>query len=297
MDIRQLKYFLAIVQEGQFTKAAKRLNISQPPLSQQIKQLEEEIGLELFKRGSRFVEMTEAGNILRVRAEQIVDHVESTRKELNDFKNAEHGMLKIGTVASSGAFVLPKYINDFHDKYPDVTFQIWEGDTYKIMDLLNNGIVDIGIVRTPFRSDKFNYMFHPFDSGYSPMVAVFKGKWDIKSNLDCITLDILKGMPLIVNKRYENEIIKCCKAKGFVPNILCRSDDIRSMISLANSGVGIAILPKFTANDTEYGDMRHIDINEDSLKTKTLMIWLKNTYLSLAAQNFINNTTGLKNYT
>lgn len=296
MDIRQLKYFLAIVQEGQFTKAAKKLNITQPPLSQQIKQLEDEIGMQLFIRESRSVILTEAGNILRIRAEQILNLMESATKELSDFKNAEQGTLKIGSVASSGAFILPKYISDFHEKYPDVTFQTWEGDTYKILELLNNGVIDIGIVRSPFPTENYNCMFCPADSYCNPMVAVFNEKWNIKHNSDSITLDMLKNMQLIINKRYENIILQSCKEKGFIPNILCRCDDIRSMLSLAKSGVGIAIIPKLIATDTEYGNMKHIDIDESTLRTKTVMIWLKNTYLSMPAQNFIKNTSELKLY-
>lgn len=294
MDIRQLKYFLAIVQEGQFTKAAKKLNITQPPMSQQIKQLEDEIGMQLFIRESRSVILTEAGNILRVRAEQILNLVESTTKELSDFKNAEQGTLKIGTVASSGAFILPKYISDFHDKYPDVTFQILEGDTYKIMELLNNGIVDIGIVRSPFPKENYNCMFSPPDSYSNPMVAVFDQKWDIKTKSKSIKLNVLKSKPLIINKRYENYIVQSCKAEGFMPNILCRSDDVRSMLSLAKSAIGIAIIPKLTTTEAEYENMKHLDIDEDTLITKTAIIWLKNTYLSTVAKNFINNTSKLK---
>lgn len=149
MDIRQLRYFITIAEEGNITKAARRLHIAQPPLSQQLKLLEEELGVKLVERGSRQIQLTDAGKILRHRAEQVVELVDSTIKELKDFNEGLQGTLSVGTVPSSGSTLLPERIYNFHENYPGVSFQIWEGDTYRILDLLNNGVIEIGIVRTP----------------------------------------------------------------------------------------------------------------------------------------------------
>lgn len=102
MDIRQLKYFLTITEEEQITAAARRLRIAQPPLSQQMKGLEDELGITLFKRGPRHIQLTDAGKLLANRARQILELSDSTVREIDDFKRGLKGTLSIGTVSSSG---------------------------------------------------------------------------------------------------------------------------------------------------------------------------------------------------
>ena len=106
MDIRQLTYFMVIAEEGQITAAARRLHMAQPPLSQQMKALEEELGVQLLQREPRSVTLTDAGEILYRRARQIVTLTDSTRREIADFKNGLRGTLSIGTVSSSGSVIL-----------------------------------------------------------------------------------------------------------------------------------------------------------------------------------------------
>lgn len=283
MDLRQLEYFLAVAEEGQFTKAARRLNISQPPLSQQIKLLEDELGVLLFERGGRHSKLTEAGNMLYVRSKQIFDLVDSAKKELSDFKKSQHGTLRIGTVASSGAFLLPQYISSFHKQYPDVSYQIIEGETHYILEILNKGLIDIGFVRTPFKLDMYNHVYESKAS--KPMIALYTNTNDLESKNKKIKLDMLKSKPLIINSRYEKNILEACKKYDFKPNIICKCDDIRSILKLVNSGLGIAIAPYI--NENEFDNLNYKIIDEDSLKSKTYLIWLKGSYLSIPAQNFI----------
>lgn len=283
MDLRQLEYFLAVAEEGQFTRAARRLNISQPPLSQQVKLLEEELGVVLFERGGRYSKLTEAGNMLFIRSKQIFDLVDCTKKELSDFKKSQHGTLKIGTVASSGAFLLPKYISSFHQQYPDVSYQIIEGETHYILEILNKGLIDIGFVRTPFKLDMYNHVYE--SNATKPMVALYKDANTIENKNKNIKLDVLKDKPLIINSRYEKNILEACKRYDFKPNIICKCDDIRSILRLVTSGLGIAIAPFI--GKSEFDDLNYKIIDEDSLKSKTYLIWLKGSYLSISAQNFI----------
>lgn len=284
-----MRYFLAIANEGQFTKAAERLNISQPPLSQQIKQLEEELGVQLLERGGRHIKLTEAGNIFRVRAEQILDLADSVKKELNDLNQGQQGTLKIGTVASSSAFILPGYISSFHEKYPEVTFQIWEGDSYRITELVNKGVADVGIVRTPFNTEIYNYVFQPRDTPGDPMTAVFSEKWLLQESNARIGLRVLKGKPLIIHQRYEQIIVDACSRLGFKPKIFCQSDDTQSMLNWAVIGLGIALVPKAAILSIGMNGIQYRDIDEESLTTRTVIIWLKNSYLSAVARNFIQS--------
>ena len=119
MDIRKLRYFLAVAEEGQITKAAQRLHMAQPPLSQQLKQLETELGVRLIERsGSRKIKLTAAGQALRIRAEQMMELAQKTAKELKDIEEGTQGTLPVGITASWDATFLPKKINAFHEQYP-----------------------------------------------------------------------------------------------------------------------------------------------------------------------------------
>lgn len=283
MDIRQLRYFITIAEEGNITKAARRLHIAQPPLSQQLKLLEEELGVKLVERGSRKIQLTDAGKILRHRAEQVVELVDSTVKELKDFNEGLQGTLSVGTVPSSGSTLLPERIYNFHESYPGVTFQIWEGDTYRILDLLNNGVIEIGIVRTPINSEFFEIIYLPDE----PMVVATRGDRYWEEEQKSICLEELKDKPLIIDRRFEKMIVDSCEKSGFEPKILCKSDDARSILLWADTGIGIAIVPKAAMGLIPSTNLKYKEIDESSLETQTAIIWMKNRYLSSAAKHFL----------
>lgn len=285
MDIRQLRYFMVVAQEGQFTRAAERLHMAQPPLSQQIKQLEEELGVVLLKRGGRHVELTQAGQALLARAEQILELVGSAKKEMEDLQRGSQGTISIGTVSSCGAYLLPKSICDMHDKYPEVRFQIWESDTYRIMELVDRGIVDVGFVRTPFSLEAYDHIY--LSGGErDPMTAIFSEKWACSLTGD-IALEELKGFQLLVHRRYESMISEACEKLGFQPDILCKGDEMRSIISWAELGLGVAVIPKPPEITLQNTSLRYHDISCTSLETMTAAIWPKSAYLPKLIRNFI----------
>lgn len=283
MDIRQLKYFLTIVEEEQITGAAKKLHISQPPLSQQLKLLEEELGIKLIERGSRRIKLTEAGELLRIKAEQILELTDSTIKELNDFNKGLVGTLKIGAVSSSGATLLPDRIQKFNEKYPGIKFEIWESNTYKVLELINSGVIEIGIVRTPFNIENYNSIcLHK-----EPMVAAYaKDIFGDKAEKS-IPLGELMNFPLIIYRRFEKLIFQCFHNIGLEPNILCKTDDARTTLLWAASGIGTAIVPRSAIELIPGANLSYKEIDEPSLITQIAAIWMKNGYLSSSAKHFL----------
>ena len=153
MDIKQLINFITIVEEGNITKAAQKLHISQPPLSNQLKALEAELGVKLIERGSRKVTLTDVGNLLYKRGKDMVNVFESTLNEVEDFKSGIEGVLKIGAVSTCNQFIPNELISSYAKQYPKVKFELYEGNTYEVVDMIERGIVDIGVVRTPFNSE------------------------------------------------------------------------------------------------------------------------------------------------
>ena len=283
MDIKQLKYFYMIAEEGQITSAAKKLHIAQPPLSYQLKNLEEELGVKLVERGSRNIKLTDAGLILYKRAEQILSLTKSTVDELKDFKQGTHGTLSLGTVSSSGASLLDSRLSRFHKKYPFINFEIHEGNTFKLLEALHKGVIEIAIVRTPFNNSGINSILLPKE----PMVAamVKNLSW---TDSNVISVKELKNKPLIFYRRFERLIFKVCEDSNFQPTVFCKNDDARTSLLWANSGLGIAIVPKSSIKLIGSSDIIFKEINNEELSTQIAIIWSKTGYLSYSGKNFLN---------
>lgn len=285
MDIKQLKYFLAIIEEGSITKAAERLHIAQPPLSHQLKLLEDELDIKLIERTTKKFQITGAGEILQYRAEQILELIRTTVKELKSYNKEFQGTLSVGTVPSSGSVILSELLCTFHKKYPGLNFQIREGDTYRIIELLTRGIIDIGIVRTPFNSEIFESICLPND----PMVAVTNGDIFWEESQKSISISNLIDKPLIVDRRFETMIVTSCKKMGFRPRILCECDDARSILLYSGTGMGVGIIPKPAIGLISNSNLKYKEIDELSLETRTTVLWLKNRHLSNIAKEFLQN--------
>lgn len=285
MDIRQLSYFIAIVEEGSISKAAKKLHIAQPPLSHQLKLLEDELGVKLVERNTRKLKITNVGELLSHRAKQVLDLIDTTIKEVHDLNSGIQGTLSIGTVSSAGATLLPEHINKFQLKYPLINFEILDEDTNKIIELLKNGVIDIGFIRTPFNDEMLESICLPVE----PMVAIgTELHWNMETEKH-ICLDKLKTKPLIVQKRYEKLIVELCQKSGFEPRILCKSNDIRTILLWARNGIGLAIIPKNCVELISNTNLKYTEINEPSLNVGTAIIWMKNRYLSSVAKHFLES--------
>jgi DNA-binding transcriptional LysR family regulator len=283
MDIRQLKYFLAIAEEGQITSAARKLQMAQPPLSQQLRLLEEELGVKLVERGPRSIQLTDAGIILRNRAQQILELTDSTTREISDFAKGLKGSLSIGTVSSSGATLLQDRLLEFHHIYSDVKFEIHEGNTYMILDLLNKGIIEIGIVRTPFNSTSLECVY----AGSEPMIAVMTPHYDWTGGTTSIDIGELENKSLIIYRRFEQLIRETCLENGFVPDVFCINDDARTTLLWANAGLGIGIVPKSAFELANHGNLIYKEIRCEALHTRVAAVWIKDKYLSSLATKFI----------
>ena len=148
MEIKDMRAFYAIVEEGNISHAAQRLDIAQPALSRQMKRLETSLGVQLFERGSRRIRLTDAGRVLYSRVEHILGMVDGTVREITEIGSGIAGSIQLGTITTSGALLLPELISEFHRRYPQVTYQIWEAEGARILELLDNRVIEIAITRT-----------------------------------------------------------------------------------------------------------------------------------------------------
>ncbi|MGB4437720.1 MAG: LysR family transcriptional regulator [Sedimentibacter sp.] len=278
----QLTYFKAIAEEGSITKAADRVHVPQPYLSNQLKNMEHELGVKLAIRSTRKFQLTDAGKHFFERATQILELMNTTSKELESYETGLQGTLKIGTLATSAAILLSDSIQKFHKKYPNVKFEIRNMVTQRIQESLKIGTIELGIIRTPFNTDDFD----SFNLPEQPMVAVQNTEY--KNNKNIIPLRELSKKPLLVNYRFESMIVNACHSAGFEPNILCNVDDTRLILLWTNSGMGTAIIPKDWINILPELNLYYREINDPTLKTSSAVIWTKNHTLSSVARNFLD---------
>ncbi|WP_366777521.1 LysR substrate-binding domain-containing protein [uncultured Clostridium sp.] len=257
--------------------------LSQPPLSSQIKLLEKELNLKLMERGPRNITLTRAGKLLYKRTKNIINLTEATKKELEDLENGLEGNFALGTNSSSGSILLSKRMIEFHKTCPGVNFQIHEGNTYELLELLNSGIIEVAIVRTPFKMDNVKGIFLEEE----PMVAVMSqnNKW--KFGKEKINLKDIEAKPIITYRRLKDIIISSCSKEGFKPNIFCENDDARTSLMWAKAGLGIAIIPKSALNLIGSEGLIYKFIDNDNLKTRIGAVWMKDRYLSAIASSFL----------
>lgn len=280
MDIKQLGYFVAIAEEGSISAAAKKLHISQPPLSHQLKLLENELGVQLVERGARRIALTDAGVILYKRANSILELTDAAVRELNDFSEKPNGTLRLGTTSSSDPALLKKRMVEYTAAYPSVHFEIHEGNTFQLIELLASGVIEIAIARTPFHAENTEHIALENE----PMIAAGNSRFLSEFQNGSIQLKDLQDKPLILYRRFEKLILTACKSAGFKPNIFCINDDARTSLTWANAGLGVAIIP---CSMRTYVECTYKIISEQSIESRVTAIWRNDRYLSAAAKSFL----------
>ncbi len=283
MNLKQLEYFVAIAEEQQISAAAKKLHIAQPPLSYQLKLLEEELGTVLVKRGLKKSELTDAGKLLYSRAEQILAMASATAREVESYGKGMRGVLSIGAITSCGGTVPNQQMLEFTENYPDIRFEIREGNTFSIIDMLEKGIIDVGIVRTPFPNDRLHCRF----AALEPMTALMTADRVCGQDQDSVTLQELSEQPLIIYRRFETLIQGAFADEGITPFVCCINEDARTTYTWALKGFGVGIIPKSILTVLNPTGLVCKDIVSDRLMTQIAIIWEKDRYLSPLAQRFI----------
>lgn len=288
MDMRQLKYFNTIAEEGQITRAAKKLHIAQPPLSQSLKGLEKELGVQLFERNGRQMELTQAGQVLHQKASLLFDMFDDVVNEVAATAAGVSGQLAIGSVKSSFKHVADK-IAYFEEHFPGVTFDIRDGDSYKLSEMLKARDIDIAIVRLPIQLDDFDIVHLP-DERY---VVVAHESYQDKLPKDKVEPEDLSSLPLLLLKRvsgsgqYET-IIEGFKRANVEPDVRVVCPDVEMLLTLVAEGIGISIVPETALLSRSYRNIITIPIDDESLVSKSAIIWLKSRTLPQSAARFVS---------
>ena len=284
MDLRALHYFVVAAEELNITRAAERLNMSQPPLSSQIKGLEEELGVQLFIRGKRRLTMTEAGAQLYRRARQILELSEQTRQELQSMDGLS-GILNISLVEGRAPYLLARWIAGFRSEFPLVTFRLWNGGGDEVLERLNRGLADLALVAAPYNAE----LLDGFGVGREPWVAMLSRQHPLaQEEGDFLPLRKLVGQPLFIpSRRSRMDAVRTWFAElGEEPNIAGDLSNYIDAVALAEQNAGICIYPMTTYTNNEL--LVKKIITESARQVEYVLVWSRSARKTELAQEFIN---------
>ena len=283
MELRVLKYFLTVAREENITKAANLLHITQPTLSRQLMQLEEELGIKLFQRGRHNIMLTEEGMLLRRRAQEIVDLTEKTEKELVHGAETVSGEISIGCGETQNMKPLCEMIAAFQEKYPEVVFHIYTAIADDVTERLENGVLDMGLLLEPVEISRYHFVRMPLEE-----------KWQVLMRKDCplaekerIGPSDLAEMPLIIARRQsvrnllENWFGNVAEKLRIVST--CNLSHINQSI-MVESGIGVALVMDFSCNDQTLC-LRPL---KPEIVSGSVLVWKKNQVLPPALTRFID---------
>lgn len=285
MDIRQLRYFIAIVEEQRISAAAERLHISQPPLSQHLKAMEEELGAKLIERSGRFFEVTEAGKTLYKYALQMTQLMEEAQVEVKEIGNGNSGTLKVG-VNTLSVSKLSDVLQQFKQLYPNVTYKIQQNESAHLCQLVRQRHVELAFIRLPLELEDFS-VSHLYTEPFYFITAekrTFPNKEISLSDIQNETLIIPSteglGLHYLIWEAFSRQQIQ--------PTIISECSDITLLLQLVAAHFGTAIVPETVLKQHQLNKIYTYKITSSSLTSSIGLIWLKNHYLSKTAQNFVD---------
>ncbi|MCF0145519.1 MAG: LysR family transcriptional regulator [Eubacterium sp.] len=246
MDLRQIRYFITVADEGNITKAAQKLHLSQPPLSRALMDLEEELGCELMIRGKRRITLTPEGLALKRRGEQLLSLADMTKSELSEMKKGISGTLYLGHVDSNGPSLAAAWIESFKKDYPNVSYNLWCGTVDDLTDRLKAGLIDLAITMSPSSSDLLDGI--PVYS--ENWVAIIPGAHTLgKSKKTYVTLPELIENDLIISSRRsrEEEIRGWFQDIDKEPHFIVKASHSSNAVRLVEHEIGIALFPASVA--------------------------------------------------
>ncbi|WP_148630820.1 LysR family transcriptional regulator [Bacillus sp. E214] len=285
MDIKQLRYFVAIAEEKQITRAAKRLHMAQPPLSQQLKRMEDELEVVLFNRKGNTLELTQAGASLYQKAVDIIRVFEEMITETKEVVEGLSGNLRIG-VNTFSDYQLAGYLNDFHQKYPNVYYTVYQGNSVELTKMIKEGLLDIGYVIFPIESHEVNIL--PIKT--EPFVYLTNEK--IESSETIVSLKSISKKPLILPSNEGLGIYKMIVSEfsrlHIKPLVKSECSDIKLLLQLVKQGFGVTVVPESVVKTYDTHQLYSYQLQEKDLTSTVGVIWSKERYLAKTVENFLS---------
>jgi LysR family hydrogen peroxide-inducible transcriptional activator len=283
MEMHQLRYFVTVVREGTFTKAAERLYITQPSLSEQIRKLETELGSPLFQRLGRRLTLTDAGEALLPHAQKVMFEVEQARARVQEVRGLRRGRLSVGVLPSAAARLLPEFLAEFQRRHPGVDVALREENVSADFEqMVHEGILDLAIIRLPKRRSDLEVKFLVRE----PMLLVVPVGHRL-SEKRSVALAELAEEPFVTMKPGHGlrELLeRFCRQAGFQPRIVFETGQLGSVVGLVLAGMGVTVVPRMAAGH----EGRRIRVRERYAHRDLGVIWRQGQPLAPPARVFLD---------
>ncbi|PTQ51841.1 MAG: Transcriptional regulator, LysR family [Hydrogenibacillus schlegelii] len=284
VDFRRLRYFVTVVEAGQITKAAELLHMAQPPLSQQLKQLEAELGVALFHRVKKRLELTPAGETLYRHAKRLLAEIDEIAISVRETEAGLRGTLSFGFAKTLFAWVAP-VLRQFHALHPNVRFLLREGDTYVLTEMVKRREIEFALIRLPFEDGALDVRALPDE----PYVLVAPASWKVPKRL---SFRFLEDRPLVLLHRLSGRgqfelVVGECRRHGFEPKIVAESPDVHVLLALVEEEIGATVIPFGAAVRFKPNNATVATFDDAHIAAKAAIVWDPERYRSKAAVRFI----------
>jgi DNA-binding transcriptional LysR family regulator len=286
IEIRHLRYFMAVAKEKNFRKASEQLFITQPGLSRQIKQMEDALGVKLFNRTNKKVSITPAGEYLLKELEFTFNHLESTFNQLQLINDGQEGEIRLGFVNSAMQNLIPPLLKKIQIDFPNIHFSLKELSSSKQIEQLNSNEIDIGFVRSNIVPDTLN-----IQTIFQEKFAVVLPKAHPLNERNFRHVGQLSKEPFIMFSKedspdYYNKIMSICEQRGFTPQVSHRTVHDNTIFKLVESGLGVAIVPNSFRHGLDL-NIKFIELKNITQEAKLSVVWSKGNR-NMALKKFLN---------
>ncbi|MBZ5752135.1 MULTISPECIES: LysR family transcriptional regulator [Metabacillus] len=285
MELRDIKSFIGVADHKSFTKAAEHSYLSQPSLSKAVKKLEDELHVELFDRSTRYLRLTDAGQIVYTQGKKTLAALTELTTLLDELTDGEAGEIKMGVPPLIGTLFFPKIARLFHEQYPNVTLELIEMGAKIIEQLVKEGQIDVGLIVLPVDETAFN--IYPF---ITDDFVLYVHQDHPLARKNAVSLSELKDEKFIVFSEHfslHDHIINACKEAGFTPSISYESSQWDLILELVASKLGIALLPNSIFEKQNNPSIKTIPLQAPSLLWKLGVITKKESYHSFALRRLL----------
>lgn len=283
MELKQLKYFMTICEELHFTRAAEKMGVSAPNISQQIRKLEEELGVLLFDRVGKTIVLTEAGTILHEHGAAMFGHLKQANDAIADLKQMQGGSLSIGVLPGDADLIFNTLLLNFHQTYPTISLSLLE--TMKVTEQVIDRSIDVGITIGPVVDERLTSISLSHEE-FSLAVSVN----DPLSKENFISLNKLHTKKMVMfppDHQYRKLIDRFCTDNGFTLRPHMVTTTLSSLLQMVQSGVGICVLPRFLLDTLHHTDIKVVQLRDPTPSLDVCLIYRSDRYVGYAMRTFI----------
>jgi LysR family transcriptional regulator, transcription activator of glutamate synthase operon len=280
MELRHLMYFEAVARHMHMTRAASELHVAQPALSKQIQSLEEELGVPLFERIGRGIQLTPAGAALLPHARRILSAVEDARAEIAEQIGLRKGKVTLGAPPTASIRLLPPALAAFHAEYPGIELALRQGGANTIVAMVERGDVDVGVVMLPVPEGTLESL--PLVR--EELVLAVADTHSLAGHQSVAMSALAEERFVLFPEGYElrEALLNACRRAGFMPRIVLDGGEVATVLPMVASGIGVALVPAFSTGGTP--NLATLHISDQQLERQLGLVWRNDRSLAPAAR-------------